>query len=48
MLTVMNKGVNTCCKSVTTLVLTAVGLLVDLGAEIAEPKSSLGASPYIR
>ena len=45
MLTAMNEGVKMRCKSVMTNFFTIVGLLVEPGAAIAKPKSSLEAFP---
>ena len=41
--TVMNEGVRICCKTVTTKVITLVGLLVELGTALSKPKGSLEA-----
>ena len=43
MSTVMNKGVEMCCKSFTANLFTVVGLLVEPSTYISKPKGSLEA-----
>ena len=48
MSTVINKGVNICCKAVMDNVLTVLVLLVVHSTSIAKPKDSLETYSYIR